>query len=155
MAGVKIHHMGMTCKDQAATERFYTKYFGFERARVVQLGETQIVFIKLGDVYLELFQAESAQSLPAYENDGPQYPTWRHLAFDVDDVDAKLAELGDDAVVSLGPLDFDDFIPGCNGQREFRTFRCPSPDLDFTGREPEHQRSHSRPGRQSRRFGFQ
>ncbi|MDI9547412.1 MAG: VOC family protein, partial [Chloroflexota bacterium] len=30
----------------------------------------------------------------------------------VDSVDAKLAEMGDDAVVTLGPLDFDDFIPG-------------------------------------------
>ena len=27
-------------------------------------------------------------------------------------MDAKLAEMGDDAVVTLGPLDFDDFIPG-------------------------------------------
>ena len=112
MAGIKIHHMGMTCKDQAATERFYTKNFGFKRARVLELGETQIVFIRLGDVYLELFQAQSDDSLPSFENDGPQYPTWRHLAFDVDDVDATLAAMGEDAVISLGPLDFDDFIPG-------------------------------------------
>jgi glyoxylase I family protein len=36
----------------------------------------------------------------------------RHLAFSVDDVDAKLAEMGTAARVSLMPLDFDDFIPG-------------------------------------------
>jgi glyoxylase I family protein len=40
------------------------------------------------------------------------YPGWRHIAFKVDDVDAKLAEMGSDAQVSLGPLSFDDFIPG-------------------------------------------
>jgi len=30
----------------------------------------------------------------------------------VDDVEAKLAEMGNDAVITLGPLSFDDFIPG-------------------------------------------
>ncbi|MHC5828004.1 MAG: VOC family protein, partial [Nostoc sp.] len=32
--------------------------------------------------------------------------------FQVDDVDAKLAEIGNDAKVTLGPLNFDSFIPG-------------------------------------------
>jgi glyoxylase I family protein len=36
----------------------------------------------------------------------------RHLAFKVDDVDAKLAEMGADAKITLGPLNFDDYIPG-------------------------------------------
>ncbi|MBE2271758.1 MAG: VOC family protein, partial [Anaerolinea sp.] len=36
----------------------------------------------------------------------------RHLAFKVDSIDAKLAEMGSDAQVTLGPLDFSDFIPG-------------------------------------------
>ena len=112
MAGIRIHHMAITCKDMAATEQFYTKHFGFKRTRLVPLGETEIVFIGLDGVYLELFQAQSDESLPPFENDGPQYPTWRHLAFDVDDVDTKLAEMGDDADVALGPLSFDDFIPG-------------------------------------------
>jgi len=104
--------MAITCKDMAVTERFYTKHFGFKRTRVVPLGDTQIVFIGLEGAYLELFQAQSDATMPPYENDGPQYPTWRHLAFDVDDVDAKLAEMGADADVALGPLSFDDFIPG-------------------------------------------
>ena len=34
------------------------------------------------------------------------------IAFQVDDVDAKLAAIGADAQVTLGPLSFDDFIPG-------------------------------------------
>jgi glyoxylase I family protein len=34
------------------------------------------------------------------------------FAFQVDDVDEKLAEIGFDAEVTLGPLAFDNFIPG-------------------------------------------
>ena len=44
--------------------------------------------------------------------DGPHYAGVRHLAFKVDDVDAKLAEMGDAAKITLGPLDFGAFIPG-------------------------------------------
>jgi glyoxylase I family protein len=112
VSSTAFHHMGMSCAEPAVTERYYTKYFGYKRARVVQLGDTQIVFLKLGDSYLELFQAEGESPFTLIENDGPKFPSWRHLAFVVDDVDAKLAELGDDARVTLGPLDFDDFIPG-------------------------------------------
>ncbi len=36
----------------------------------------------------------------------------RHIAFQVENVDAKLAEMGDDANITLGPMDFDAFIPG-------------------------------------------
>jgi glyoxylase I family protein len=36
----------------------------------------------------------------------------RHLAFQTDDVDAFLAELGEQAEITLGPLSFDDFICG-------------------------------------------
>ncbi len=107
-----FHHMGLSCNDPVATEQYYAKYFGYKRTRLVQLGDTQIVFIRLGDSYLELFQAEGESPVTLIENDGPRFAGWRHLAFVVDDVDAKLAELGDDAKVTLGPLDFDDFIQG-------------------------------------------
>ena len=50
--------------------------------------------------------------MPAATNDGPQYPGVRHLAFKVASVDVKLAELADVANVTLGPLNFDDYIPG-------------------------------------------
>ncbi|PSB03124.1 VOC family protein [Merismopedia glauca] len=104
--------MAISCKDPIATEKFYTKYFGFQRARVAPLGDQQIVFLRLGDMYLELFQANGDSSnLPA-TNDGPVYPAWRHLGFQVNDVDAKLAEMGKDAQITLGPLNFDNFIPG-------------------------------------------
>jgi len=115
MAVTKFSHVGFTCKDPLAIERFYTRYFGFKRARLVPLGEEQIVFIKSGNFYLELFRAKEMSPLPPPQNDGYDFPGLRHLAFEVDSVDAKLAELGDAVKIMLGPADFSDFIPGWKG----------------------------------------
>ncbi len=106
------HHMGLTCTDALAVEAFYVKHFGFRRTRTVVLApDKQIVFIRAGDVYLELFQSgEPAPPRPSA--DGPAHPGWRHIAFQVDDVDAALAALGDDATITLGPLSFDAFLAG-------------------------------------------
>ena len=113
MAQLAFSHMALNCRDMAVIEQFYTKYFGFKRARAIPLGDSQqIVFIKCGSMYLELFQAEGDSPAAAPESDGHHFPGWRHLAFQVDNVDAKLAELGADAKITLGPLDFDAFIPG-------------------------------------------
>jgi glyoxylase I family protein len=112
MNALTFAHVAMGCKEPIVTERFYNKYFGFKRARVIPLDGEQIVFIKSGNVYLELFQAKEEAPVPPAGGDGPQYPGLRHLAFKVDDVDDKLAEMGNDANITLGPLSFDDFIPG-------------------------------------------
>ena len=108
-----MHHVGIECRDPAATERFYTRHFGFRRARVVPLSaDDEIVFLKSGGLYLELFKATQQSPAPAATGAGPEYPGWRHLAFRVDDVDAKLAEMGDDARITAGPMSFDAFIAG-------------------------------------------
>ncbi len=112
MSSLVAHHMALACQDPLAVEQFYTKYFGFKRARVLPVGDTQIVFIKSGNFYLELFQAKEAVPAPKAGQDGTWSPDWRHLAFKVDNVDNKLAELGADAQVTLGPFGFDSFIPG-------------------------------------------
>ncbi|KAM3100310.1 VOC family protein [Phormidesmis sp. 146-12] len=107
--------LAITCKDAIATEQFYTKYFGFKRARVAKLPDgNQIVFIKMADsaFYLEIFQASEESPLPPAINDGYSFPSVRHLAFKVSSVDEKLAEIGDAAQITLGPLNFDDYIPG-------------------------------------------
>lgn len=105
-------HVALSCGDPIATERFYTKHFGFTRARVIPLGAQQIVFLKSGNVYLELFSAEGTRPAPPAVADGPHYAGVRHIAFTVDSVDAVIAAMGADAKVTLGPLSFDDFIPG-------------------------------------------
>ena len=104
--------VAISCKDPEVSERFYSRYFSFRRARVIPLGDEQIIFIKSGDTYLELFQSKGESPLPVFQADGPTYPGLRHIAFQVKDVDQTLADMGTAAHITLGPLDFNDFIPG-------------------------------------------
>jgi glyoxylase I family protein len=113
MPSLKFAHVAINCNDQIAIEKFYTKYFGFQRARVVILPDNeQIVFLKLDTVHLELFKAKGELPAQKQAGDGPQYSGLRHLAFQVDDVDAKLKELAGVAEITQGPINFDSFIPG-------------------------------------------
>ena len=105
-------HVALNCRDQQATEGFYRKWFGFERARVVPLGGQQIVFLRQGDVYLELFHT-TASAINEPTADGSQNAgAVRHIAFQTDDLAAFLTRIGDTVPISLGPLSFDNFIPG-------------------------------------------
>jgi glyoxylase I family protein len=106
-------HLALACRDPNATEAFYTAHFGFRRARVIGSGRDQVVFLgsRYSPVYLELFWAKSGEPPPA-EGAGPETPGYRHLAFQVDDVDAVLASLGPAVRVTLGPLAFDSVIAG-------------------------------------------
>ena len=112
MAVMTFSHVALTCKDPLTIERFYSQYFGFKRARVVELGKSQIVFLKMGNMYLELFPSSAESPVPEVQGSGPGYPGWRHLAFMVDDVDASLAEMGAAAHITAGPMNFNDFIGG-------------------------------------------
>ncbi len=110
---MKTVHVALSCKDPLEIERFYTQYFGFNRARVIPIGGgEQIVFIKNGSFYLEIFRSSGDSPLPPPEKDGYTFQGIRHFAFQVDNVDASLAKMGSHAHISLGPLSFDDFIPG-------------------------------------------
>jgi glyoxylase I family protein len=110
-------HISLNCLDPAAIERFYCRHFGFRRARVIPLdgpgkvGGDQIVFLKSGSAYLELFKTTEGTARSA-EKDGPAVPGVRHIAFKVENVDSVLKQMGAEARVTLGPLDFDDFIKG-------------------------------------------
>jgi glyoxylase I family protein len=108
---VRWSHVGLNCRDQAATEDFYTRWFGFRRARVVQDGDLQVIFLRNGDFLLELF---ATQQRPMFSptKDGPDNPgTVRHLAFQVDDVAEFLDKVGHSLPISLGPRSFDSVIP--------------------------------------------
>jgi glyoxylase I family protein len=105
-------HVGLNCRDPRQTRDFYVRWFGFTPARVVPAGGREIIFIRRGDAHLELFPADPAEGQPA-SGDGPASPGLiRHLAFQVEDVGRFLADLGSTADITLGPLDFDEFIPG-------------------------------------------
>jgi len=112
MPSVAFSHIGLSCKDPIAAERFYTKHFGFQRARVYLPGPGQVVVIRAGALELELFPSTEERPSPAIGGAGQDYPGVRHIAFLVDDLDAKLAEMGPDVRITLGPLDMGQFIPG-------------------------------------------
>jgi glyoxylase I family protein len=105
-------HVALNCADQRVTEEFYRRWFGFERARVITLDDGEIVFLRQGEVYLELFRTAEGSPFPV-RGDGPAFHgVARHLAFQTEDLDAFLERAGDQIPVSLGPLRFDGFIAG-------------------------------------------
>ena len=112
MATVTFSHFGLTCNDPVKIEKFYTKHFGFKRTRVYAPGPEQVVMIKSGNMYIELFKSTETSPLSPPKESGYRFSGWRHICFIVDDLDAKLKEMGDDAQLTLGPLDMSDFIKG-------------------------------------------
>lgn len=112
MEKAAFSHVGLTCADPVRMEKFYVEHFGFKRARVYSPGPGQVVMIKAGEFYLELFKAAAAPPAPPAADSGPEYPGWRHICFLVDDLDAKLKELGSAVRITLGPKDLDALVPG-------------------------------------------
>jgi glyoxylase I family protein len=113
MADVQFHHISLTCADPVATERFYTRHFGFVRSRVVALDPgNQIVFLRGAGTHLELFKATEKAPVSPPQNDGYPWPSVRNFSFLVSDVDAQVRAMGSDARIAFGPLDFGSFIPG-------------------------------------------
>lgn len=111
MTSYVMHHVGLSCDDPIAIEKWYTEHFGFRRTRVYAPGPDQVVMIGVDGVYLELFKSSETRPFPKAGGAGCEYSGIRHLAFLVDDLDAKIAELGPDTV-TLGPIDFSEFIKG-------------------------------------------
>ena len=92
---MNFSHIALNCRDIDVTERFYVEHFGFARARNIPLrGNARITFIRNGSMLLELFAAEGDR--PDGEGDGPHGAGIRHIAFQVEDVDAVLAGRFDD-----------------------------------------------------------
>jgi glyoxylase I family protein len=113
MPVLEFAHVGLMCKDPIATERFYTRHFGFHRTRVYAPGPEQVVMIKgPGGVYLELFKADENAPSPPPKEAGPSWPCIRHLCFSVASLDEQIKSMGADAKLTLGPLDMGAFVEG-------------------------------------------
>jgi len=109
---VKFSHIALNCRNIDATQAFYVQHFGFAVSRTLPLEQNQkIVFLKRDDVYLELFGSDIEVN-KLFPDGHHAIGVPRHLAFQVDSVDDVLATMGQGAKVTLGPLEFDAFIPG-------------------------------------------
>jgi YD repeat-containing protein len=78
-----INHVSISAPDLDASIRFYTEVFGMERVPAPKFGDHPVVWLRLGDQQLHLFQRDGA-------------PRYHHFGIDVDDFEAaylKIREL--------------------------------------------------------------
>lgn len=105
-----VQHLALNCRDRFAQETFYTRHFGFRRARVIMPGQPgEFVMLRLGSLCLELF---GAPGQPADQGGGEQPVGFKHLAFEVADMESTLAGLRADGVVPDRVIDAGENVPG-------------------------------------------
>ena len=114
MSNSSFLHIGVTCKNPKKFEDFYCRYFGFARTKTVDLeNNKQLVFIKNAEgISFEIFAQEEEIPYKKAEGDGPKYSAWKHIAFMVTNIQEKLIEMGEDAIITQGPISLDKYIEG-------------------------------------------
>jgi len=105
-----VQHLALNCKDLKAQAKFYQKHFGFKRARVFNEGTpNEFVMLRLGTMCLELFQATNLLS----SSRGSEQPLgFKHLAFEVSDLDKTLAALREDGIQTENIIDCSSIVNG-------------------------------------------
>ncbi|MHC4591632.1 MAG: VOC family protein [Planctomycetota bacterium] len=105
-----VQHVAINCRNKDAQEEFFTKHFGFRRARVLQAGEPgEFVMLRLGETCIELFQAED---VAPDATGGPQDVGFKHFCFQVPSLEEKIAELNADGIETGPIIDCNDLVPG-------------------------------------------
>ena len=107
----RIHHIAIICSDYAVSKHFYTEILGLNIKSEVYRQERNSykLDLEVGDTYqIELFSfPESPKRLSR-----PEAAGLRHLAFEVDDLDAVIEQLTGKGVVTE-PVRIDE----CTGKR--------------------------------------
>jgi len=94
---LSVHHIAIICSDYEVSKRFYTEVLGLEIIREVYRAERDSykLDLALGGLYvIELFSFPN----PALRPSRPEAAGLRHLAFEVEDLDEVVAELGENGV---------------------------------------------------------
>ena len=105
-----VQHVALNCRDLKVQEQFYAKHFGFRRARVFNEGTPgEFVMIRLGTTCLELFSAGAVSTSQA---GGEQPVGFKHLAFEVADLDAAVAALRADGIRTDEIIDCSSVVEG-------------------------------------------
>lgn len=88
----KVHHIAIICSDYARSKQFYTDVLGFEIVQETFRAARQSWKLDLslqGTYIIELFSFPDPPERPSR----PEAQGLRHLAFEVDDVDAAVLAL--------------------------------------------------------------
>ncbi|MBD3383424.1 hypothetical protein GF407_00735 [candidate division KSB1 bacterium] len=105
-----LQHIAFNCKDLEKQEAFYSKHFGFRRARVFNAGkEDEFIMLRLGTACIELF---SASSEAKNSSGGVQPVGFSHLALEVEDIQAMVNALEADGIQTEGIIDCSEHVEG-------------------------------------------
>jgi glyoxylase I family protein len=95
---LRTHHIAVICSDYGVSKAFYTQTQGLEIVAEVHRTERNSYKLDLrvpGGPQIELFSFPNAPKRPSY----PEACGLRHLAFEVEDIDAAVASLQGRGVV--------------------------------------------------------
>ncbi len=94
-----IHHIAIICQDYEVSKRFYTKILGLSVLGEYYRAERQSYKLDLalnGQYVIELFSFPDPPQRPSR----PEALGLRHLAFAIADIDAAVARLNEEGVVT-------------------------------------------------------
>jgi glyoxylase I family protein len=104
-----IQHVAFNCKNKIKMEQFYTKHFGFRRARVFNAGsEDEFVMLRLENMCIELFWSTGDRPVSTSENAAG----FRHIAFAVHDLNYMVNRLIADEVKVGEIIDYSKSVAG-------------------------------------------
>jgi glyoxylase I family protein len=103
----RIHHIAIICSDYERSKHFYTEILGLKILQEVYRKERDSykLDLQVGNQYqIELFSFPNPPARPSR----PEAAGLRHLAFEVDDIEAAIAEVGLHGVITE-PIRIDEF----------------------------------------------
>ena len=103
----RIHHIAIICSDYAKSKHFYTQILGLKIVREVYRKERNSCKLDLdvgGQYQIELFSFPNPPARPSR----PEAVGLRHLAFEVDNIEIAIAEVGLHSVATE-PIRIDEF----------------------------------------------
>lgn len=102
-----VHHIAIICKDYAVSKKIYTEVLGFTIEQEIYRKERDSYKLDLslnGQYVIELFSFPNPPSRPSR----PEATGLRHIAFEVDDIEATVAELNKHQI-AVEPVRIDEF----------------------------------------------
>jgi methylmalonyl-CoA/ethylmalonyl-CoA epimerase len=109
----RVDHLGVIVGDLDGAVKSFTEHLGLKLDHTEQYGdELDIAFLPCGETLVELIEPlkEGGSNADYLREHGPGI---QHVAFEVDDLEAALAELAERGVEPLG----DAPVPGAGGMR--------------------------------------